>query len=73
MAVSDELRELDTIWQEVMKSFTLDLPVSTVELWFHPLELISFENNVITFACNSAIKSRIINERHIDRIMKERY
>ena len=68
MAVSDELKELDTIWQEVMKSFTLELPISTVELWFHPLELISFENNVITFACNSAIKSRIINERHIDRM-----
>ena len=68
MAVSDELRELNSIWQEVMNSFADELPVSNIDLWFRPLSLKSFENNTITFECESAIKTRVINERHIDRI-----
>lgn len=70
MAMSDELRELNTIWQEVMKSFAIEVPVSNIDLWYRPLELISFENNVIKFTCNSAVKTRVINERHLDRIRK---
>jgi len=70
MAVTDELKELDAIWQEVMKSFTAELSESTVELWFTPLELISFENNTIRFACNSTLKTRVINEKHIERMRK---
>ena len=70
MAVSDELRELNSIWQEVMNSFAEELPVSNIDLWFRPLMLKSFENNTIYFECDSAIKTRVINERHIDRIKR---
>lgn len=70
MIVSDELKELNSIWQEVMRSFEEDLPVSNVDLWFRPLVIKSFENNTISFECNSPIKTRIINESHIDRIKK---
>ena len=70
MAVSDELRELNTIWQEVMNSFAEELPVSNIDLWVRPLVLKSFENNVIHFECDSAIKTRVISERHIERIKR---
>lgn len=70
MAVFDELRELNSIWQEVMNSFSDELPVSNIDLWFRPLVLKSFENNVVTFECDSAIKTRVISERHTERIKR---
>ena len=68
MAISDELLELNIIWQEIMKRLTDVLQISSIELYFYPLELISFENNTITFSCPSAVKARIIRELHIDKI-----
>ena len=70
MAFNDELRELNSIWQEVMNSFADELPVSNIDLWFRPLVLKAFNNNTIYFECDSAIKTRVISERHIDRIKR---
>ncbi|MBQ7293404.1 MAG: chromosomal replication initiator protein DnaA [Clostridia bacterium] len=70
MEVSDELKELNEIWKEVKKSFTDELTVSTINLWFEPLELTAFENNTIHFSCPSAVKTKIIKESHLDRMKK---
>ena len=70
MAVSDELKELNGIWKEVMRSFTDELSISTIDLWFAPLELTAFENNTIHFSCPSAVKTKVIRESHIERIKK---
>ena len=70
MTVSDELKELNDIWKEVMASFANELPLSSIELWFAPLELISFEENTVTFACPSAVKTKIIRESHLDRMKR---
>ena len=55
MAVSDELKELNGIWKEVMRSFTDELSISTIDLWFAPLELTAFENNTIHFGSNEKV------------------
>ena len=68
MAISDELRELNAIWLEVMKSFTEELPMTSIDLMFTPLTLSSFENNTITFTSPSALMAKIVREGHIKRI-----
>ena len=70
MEVSAELKELNDIWREVMRSFTTELTQTTIELWFAPLELTSFENNTIYFSSPSAVKAKVIKERHLDRMKK---
>ena len=70
MASSQELKEMNDIWQMVMQSFRETLASSTVELWFAPLLLESYENNTITFSTDSQLKYNIITEKHLGR-MKE--
>ena len=70
MEVSDELKELNEIWKEVMNSFRNELTESTIELWFSPLELTSFESNTIYFSCPSAVKTKVIKESHLDRMKR---
>ena len=70
MASTQELKEMNDIWQMVMSSFRDDMSESTVELWFAPLILESYENNTITFSTDSMLKYNIIKDKHLDR-MKE--
>ncbi len=70
MEISDELKELNDIWKEVKKSFSRELVQSTIDLWFSPLELTSFESNTIYFSCPSAVKTKVIKESHLDRMKR---
>ena len=45
----EELRELNEIWKLVMESFRDAMSESTIDLWFTPLILESYENGTITF------------------------
>ena len=50
MTSEKELNELRGIWQSVMQSFTETMPEFTVELWFAPRELKSFDGSTVVFA-----------------------
>ena len=68
MASLQELKEMNDIWQMVMASFRETMSESTVDLWFAPLLLESYENNIITFSTDSQLKYNIIKEKHLERI-----
>ena len=68
MASPQELKEMNEIWQMVMSSFRDAMSESTVDLWFAPLILESYENNTITFSTDSSLKYNIITEKHLDRM-----
>ena len=68
MASLQELKEMNDIWQMVMSSFRKTMAESTVDLWFAPLSLESYENNTITFSTDSQLKYNIIKEKHLERI-----
>lgn len=68
MASLQELKEMNDIWQMVMSSFRETMSESTVDLWFAPLLLESYENNIITFSTDSQLKYNIIKEKHLERI-----
>lgn len=66
MASKNELNELNDIWKSVMQSFTSTLPDLTIELWFAPLRLESFDGTTVVFSTDSELKHRIINEKYIE-------
>lgn len=68
MASLQELKEMNDIWQMVMASFRETMSESTVDLWFAPLLLESYENNTITFSTDSQLKYNIITQKHLERI-----
>lgn len=59
---------MNDIWQMVMASFRETMSESTVDLWFAPLLLESYENNTITFSTDSQLKYNIITQKHLERI-----
>ena len=70
MTSEKELNELRGIWQSVMQSFTETMPEFTVELWFAPLELKSFDGSTVVFATDSELKHKVLNEKYVDMIAK---
>ena len=70
MAVSDELQELNEIWEEVKKSFLDELSESTIDLWFGGLVLTDYRENTIHFRAPTSLKCKIVRERHLDKIKK---
>ena len=70
MASQKELNELNDIWQSVMQSFTSTLPELTIELWFAPLKLESFDGTTVTFSTDSELKHKIVNEKYIGMLEK---
>jgi len=68
MASPEELRELNEIWKLVMESFRDAMSESTIDLWFTPLVLESYENGTITFVTDSTLKYKIISEKHTERM-----
>ena len=59
------LDELNDVWEEVKKFFREKYDISIVELWYDPLNLVSFEKGVIHFTIDSYLKHKIICERHL--------
>ena len=51
-----------------MESFRDAMSESTIDLWFTPLILESYENGTITFVTDSTLKYKIISEKHTERM-----
>ncbi len=61
----DEIRE---IWEMVKDSFRDKLSESTINLWFGELEIVSFEDDLITMGIPSSLKFKFVKEKFIDDI-----
>ncbi len=64
------LDELNDIWEEVKSSFRSTLNESTIDLWFSPLRLVSYEKGVIRFTTDSSLKHKIICEKYLAMMKK---
>ena len=60
--------ELNDIWEEVKRSFRDRYDESTIDLYFSPLKLVSFEKGVIHFTIDSYLKHKIICEKYLELI-----
>ncbi len=66
------LEEIGQIWNMVMDSFRETLSETTVNLWFGDVEIISFENDVLTIGSPGEFKFNTIKDKYIDKI-KEKF
>ena len=65
------IEEIRGIWEMVKDSFREKLPESTFNLWFGELEVVAFEDDMITMGISSAFKFKIIQEKYINEIQDE--
>ena len=54
--------DVKTIWEMVKESFRPQMIDSAIDLWFGEIEVISFENNLLTLGTNSELKYDIITK-----------
>ena len=62
------LDDVKTIWEMVKESFRPQMIDSAIELWFGEIEVISFENNVLTLGTSSELKFDIITKKYLGDI-----
>ena len=56
------LDDIKNIWIAVKESLRDSLAQTVIDLWFGELEIVSFENNCLSFSTNSEFKYKIITE-----------
>lgn len=62
------LDDLSDIWEQIKESLSEQFPPSQMELWFNPLTIHSYDNNVITLSTNSEFKYTKIKEKYLSVI-----
>ena len=64
--------EIKNIWISVKESLGDTLAQAVIDLWFGELNIVSFENNCLSFSTDSEFKYKIITEKYLD-MLKERF
>ena len=62
------LDEISDIWEQVKQELSEKYSPSMMDLWFNPLTVHSYENNVIILATNSEFKYSKIKEKYLSEI-----
>ncbi|MBP3369182.1 MAG: chromosomal replication initiator protein DnaA, partial [Clostridia bacterium] len=62
------LDDLSDIWEQIKESLAEQFPPSQMDLWFRPLEIHSYDNNVIVFSTNSEFKYTKVKEKYLSVI-----
>ncbi len=62
------LDEISDIWEQVKEELSKKYSPSMMDLWFNPLTVHSYENNVIILATNSEFKYGKIKEKYLSEI-----
>ena len=62
------LDDLSDIWEQIKESLSEQFPPSQMDLWFNPLTIHSYDNNVITLSTNSEFKYTKIKEKYLSVI-----
>ena len=70
MAEEKYLDELREVWNVVKESFRSKLSESTFNLWFSEVDVISFEEDIITLGIPSEFKLNILRKKYIEDIRR---
>ena len=62
------LDEISDIWEQVKEELSQKYSPSMMDLWFNPLTVHSYENNVIILATNSEFKYSKVKEKYLSEI-----
>ena len=62
------LDDLSDIWTQIKESLSEKFSPSQMDLWFNPLQMHSYEDNVIILSTNSEFKYTKIKEQYLDVI-----
>ena len=65
------LDELGQIWNLVMDSFRGTLSEVAINLWFGDVEILSFENDVVTIGSPGELKFNTIRDKYLDKITQK--
>ncbi len=68
MSEQKYLEEIGQIWNMVKDSFRETLSETAINLWFGDVEIISFENDVLTIGSPGEFKFNTIKDKYIDKI-----
>lgn len=68
MSEQKYLEEIGQIWNMVKDSFRETLSETAINLWFGDVEIISFENDVLTIGSPGEFKFNTIKHKYIDKI-----
>lgn len=66
------LDDIKNIWISVKESLGDTLAQSVIDLWFGELNIVSFENNCLSFSTDSEFKYKIITDKYLG-MLKERF
>ena len=64
------MEDIKQVWEMVKESFRDTLSESTINLWFGDIEILSFDEDVITMGIGSEFKFKVILEKHLENIKK---
>ncbi len=71
MSEQKYLEEIGQIWNMVKDSFRETLSETAINLWFGDVEIISFENDVLTIGSPGEFKFNTIKDKYIDKIKNQ--
>ena len=73
MSDPKHIEVIQEVWDLVKDSFREpkeSLSETTIKLWFGDIEIISYEDNIITMGLASDLKFKIVNEKYLETIEK---
>lgn len=65
------INEIREVWYMVKDSFLENMPETAVNLWLGDVEILSFNDNLLTIGTPVEMKFKIINERFLEQIHKK--
>ena len=71
MSEQKYLEEIGQIWNMVKDSFRETLSETAINLWFGDVEIISFENDVLTIGSPGEFKFNTIKDKYINKIKEQ--
>ena len=72
MSEDKYIEELRQVWMMVKDSFIDSIPETAVNLWLGDVEILSFNENLLTIGTPVEMKFKVITEKFLDRI-KEKF
>ena len=66
------INDLQNIWEEIKESISNEMSPIWARLWLDPLEIHSYENNVIVFATTSEFNYKVFTKKYIP-ILEEKF
>ena len=64
------LEEIKLVWNLVYESFNTSMSTSTRELWFGDLEVMDYEDGVISMGIKSELKYKTLTEKYADELSR---